>query len=173
MTSKYEYGILTKNALLKDINKENVTLNQLQTVTAGQIVKIESILAHKKYAVRILKDGETWGSTIYLCSGDSLTSVDEKFWQFLSAIVSPIERVKLGSNQARCEKLSHICKDMVVGYTSMEDVHLGTVKFIGNIKGMGKCIGLHLHVSIKDFIYYSLYHFILSLVYLNPLEIFL
>lgn len=144
MSSKYEYGIITENELLSEHNKCE-SINNKKTVFLGQIVKVDAILK-SSYAVRLLKDGENWDTTTYICPAKVLISVDEKLLPFLSAIPSPQEKIKLARDKARYQKLLQISVDMVVGVSLPKDVRLGTVKFIGNVKGIGKSFGIQLHV---------------------------
>ncbi|GJQ86512.1 CYLD [Trypoxylus dichotomus] len=97
------------------------------------------------YAVRLLKDGESWDTITYTCSANVLISVDEKLWPFLASVASPQERVKLVRNKGRCQKLLQITEQLVVGVALPADVCLGTVRFVGNVKGLGKCFGIQLH----------------------------
>lgn len=141
-----EYGVIVKNVLLTEVTSKNA--NNPRTVLLGTIVKIETILGGKNLCVRFLKDGETWESTTFLCSRDDMVFIEEKLWPYLAAVVSPQERTKLAKNKDKCNKLLQVAKDMTVGFADYNDVYLGTVKFIGNVKGMGKCFGIQLHVSI-------------------------
>lgn len=144
MNPKYEYGLVTENVVLIEQNKHESVNNQ-KTVLLGQIVKIDGILK-ESYAVRLLKDGESWDITTYICPSTVLISVDEKLWPFLASVASPQERVKFARNRLRWQKLLQITEEMVVGVAMVTDVCLGTVKFIGNVKGVGKCFGIQLHV---------------------------
>lgn len=141
----FKYGILIHNAILKDASNSDNLSNR--TVLLGQILKIEAELSHNKIAVKVLKEGETWDVGTFYASKDDIIPVAEKFWPFLAAIASPIERVKLAQNKSKCEKLMQITKEMTVGFTDVDNVYLGTVKYIGSVKGMGKCVGILLHVS--------------------------
>ncbi|KAK9686915.1 CAP-Gly domain [Popillia japonica] len=143
MNPKYEYGLVTENVVLIEQNKHESVNNQ-KTVLLGQIVKIDGILK-ESYAVRLLKDGESWDITTYICPSTVLISVDEKLWPFLASVASPQERVKFARNRLRWQKLLQITEEMVVGVAMVTDVCLGTVKFIGNVKGVGKCFGIQLH----------------------------
>lgn len=138
------YGILTKNELIVESTKGQ----NKRTALLGQIVKIDCVLENQEdYNIRFLKDVDTWESTSFTCPMQSVESVDERFWTFLAAVTSPKERVKLAINKQRVSKLLQITTDVVVGFNG-DEVYLGTVKFIGNVKGMGKCFGIQLHVSI-------------------------
>lgn len=147
MNSKYEYGIITDNVLANEHNKRD-SLNYQKTILLGQIVKIEAVLK-SAYAVRLLKDGENWETVTYVCPGNVLMSVDEKLWPFLAAVVSPQERVKVVRDRPRCQRLLQITEEMVVGVSFPKDVCLGTVKYIGTVKGLGKCFGIQLHVKYQ------------------------
>ncbi|XP_065164082.1 ubiquitin carboxyl-terminal hydrolase CYLD [Atheta coriaria] len=135
------YGILTKNELIVESTKGQ----NKRTALLGQIVKIDCVLENQEdYNIRFLKDVDTWESTSFTCPMQSVESVDERFWTFLAAVTSPKERVKLAINKQRVSKLLQITTDVVVGFNG-DEVYLGTVKFIGNVKGMGKCFGIQLH----------------------------
>ncbi|XP_022918695.1 ubiquitin carboxyl-terminal hydrolase CYLD isoform X2 [Onthophagus taurus] len=41
-----------------------------------------------------------------------------------------------------------ITRDTLVGYSTEHDIHLGKVKFIGFVKGLGKCFGIQLHTKL-------------------------
>lgn len=79
---------------------------------------------------------------------DNVIGIHEKLWPFLAAVSSSIERVKVAKNKDLCKKLLHLSTDMVVGFKDTNAVCLGTIKYIGNVKGIGKCFGITLHVSI-------------------------
>lgn len=147
MNPKYEYGIITENTVLNEQNKHE-SLNHQKTIFLGQIVKIDAILK-ASYAIRLLKDGESWDTITYICPANALISVDEKLWPFLASVVSPQDRVKLIRNKARCQSLLQITEERVIGISLTNEVSLGTVKFIGNVKGVGKCFGIQLHVSFE------------------------
>lgn len=145
----FNYGILNCNTYIKDTtNGKNHNVGT-RTALLGQIVKVEGEVDHKYVAVRALKQEEKWDSGTFCIPKETVTPVHEKFWQFLVAVASPIQRVKLAQNKSKCDRLMQITKEMTVGFSDIDDVYLGTVKHIGPVKGMGKCIGLVLHVSIK------------------------
>ncbi|KAJ8931320.1 hypothetical protein NQ314_015782 [Rhamnusium bicolor] len=142
MSSKeMKYGIFVQNVLLKDLSK----VQKQRTALLGQIVIIASKLADRNLAVRFLKEGDTWESTHFCCSQDSVVPICEQLWPYIATITSPQERVKLAKNKSLCEKLKKISKDTVVGFIDTTDVHLGTVKYMGTVKGIGSCIGIELH----------------------------
>lgn len=147
----FNYGILNRNALMKEISNGKIQNSSPRTVLVGQILKIEGELDHNHVAVRILKQEETWDLGTFHVSKEYVIPVHEKFWTFLAAIASPLERVKLAQNKNRCERLMQITNEMTVGFSDMDNVYLGTVKHIGVVKGMGKCFGILLHVSICYF----------------------
>lgn len=141
----FEYGVLVQNALVKDLKQK--PQNQ-RTALLGTIVKIEGVLGGRMFAVRFLKeDGETWESSKFCCEQGLVVSVSEQFWPLLAAVSSLLERVKLAKNPVLCQQLMEICIDTVVGFLEFGEVVLGTVKFIGNIKSIGKGFGIRLHVS--------------------------
>ncbi|XP_063922733.1 ubiquitin carboxyl-terminal hydrolase CYLD isoform X3 [Zophobas morio] len=145
-TKDYKYGIFIQNDL---INEMKAGQHQ-RTALLGQIVKIEAILGSGKMSIRFLKDGETWESTTFCCRQQSIVEVHEKLWQYLYAVTSPQERVKLAKNKERCDKLSNITKDITVGFTDTDGVQLGTTRFLGKVHGVGHCVGIKLHQKKKD-----------------------
>lgn len=152
------FGVLTENVVVTNLSKNiNQNFQNQRSALLGTIVKIESVLGNNNVGVRFLKNLETWESDSFSCPRESIVNVDEQIWSFLAAIVSPLERVKLAKNSKRCEKLMQIKKDMVVGFEDYKDVYLGTVKYIGLVKGIGKCFGLQLHVRIL-YVYRSSYN---------------
>lgn len=135
------YGIFTRNVLLKDNSKNQ----NPRTVLMGQICIIEAILAYKRFEVRLLKDGETWESQLFITTTDNcVLPICKELWQYIAAISSPQARVKFAKNRNLCDRLKSISKEMVVGYAATE-VKLGKVKFMGKAKGIGYCVGLELH----------------------------
>lgn len=141
MNSKY--GIFIQNDLMTELKHGQ----SQRTALLGQIVKIEAKLGGEKYAVRFLKDAETWESTTFVCRHQSIVPIHEKLWQFLFAVTSPQERVKLAKDKERCDKLSNIITDLTVGFKDTDGVVLGQIKFLGVVRGMGHCVGIKLHVS--------------------------
>lgn len=53
--------------------------------------------------------------------------------------------MKLAKNREKCEKLLNLSKDMTVAVSLSDDVVLGVIKYIGLVKGIGKCVGVQLH----------------------------
>lgn len=148
MGDRSNYGIIIENTILNDLSSvKNDSLQNQRTALLGTIVKIESVLGNNYVAVKFLKEGETWDSTLFHCLRDNVVFVDDKVWAFLSAVPSPQDRVKLARNKKRCDKILQLSKEMVVAFSEYKDTPLGTIKYIGNVKGMGKCFGIQLHVS--------------------------
>lgn len=140
------YGVFLKNALLKLKDAKDKKQTQ-RTARLGQVVIIDDKLEGIIY-VRFLKDsGDSWESTQFLCPEDCIVQISEKLWPFIASIASPQDRLKLAKNKTLCDKLKTISKDMVVGFADIKDVHLGKVRYIGAVKGMGHCYGIELHVS--------------------------
>lgn len=98
--------------------------------------------------MRLLKDGESWESYTFAVQKENVIEIQEKLWPFLAAITSSIERVNLAKNKKKCEKLIHLGIDMTVGFKDKNNIYLGVIKYIGNVKGIGKCFGIMLHVNI-------------------------
>lgn len=139
-----QYGIFTKNELLCSVGKPQ----QQNTVLLGQIVRIENILSDGSLVVR-LKASESWNwePDHFICSSTNVVSIHEKLWQYIASIGSPQERVKLAKNTKLCDHLKNITKGMTVGFTDSKDIYLGTVRYIGRVKGMDYSYGIELHVS--------------------------
>nr|XP_023013021.1 ubiquitin carboxyl-terminal hydrolase CYLD isoform X2 [Leptinotarsa decemlineata] len=135
-----EYGIFIKNDLLKS----------QRTVLQGQIVIIDHKGTDGNLTIRCLKDNETWETTPFYCSQQNIVRISAKLWPFIASITSPIERMKLAKNKELCDLLKNVCKEMVVGFSDTKDIYLGTVKYIGSVKGMGYCYGLELHDKRKN-----------------------
>ncbi|EFA04206.1 Ubiquitin carboxyl-terminal hydrolase CYLD-like Protein [Tribolium castaneum] len=145
-TKDFKYGIFIQNDLMTEMKQGQ---NQ-RTALLGQIVKIEATLGGGKYAVRFLKDAETWESTTFVCRQQSIVPVNEKLWQFLYAVTSPQERVKLAKDKERCDKLANITTDITIGFKDTDGVQLGQIKFLGVVRGIGHCVGIKLHQKKKD-----------------------
>lgn len=111
----------------------------------------------------MFKDSESLESLTFAINKDNVIGIHEKLWPFLAAVTSSIERVNIAKDSQRCEKLKHLCTEMVVGFKDTNVILLGTIKFIGNVKGIGKCFGINLHVSFliikkyMKFIYIYIY----------------
>lgn len=159
-----EYGIFLCNDLLKDYPKGQ----QQRTALLGQVVIIDGKLPNRTIIIRFLKEGETWETAQFFCSEDSVIRICEKLCFFIASIVSPQERVKVAKNKSLCDKLKTISNDMTVGFSDTKDIYLGTVKYIGVVKGMGHCFGIELHVSINMNIIILIRYEFLS-VYTNKL----
>lgn len=101
-----------------------------------------------RYAVRLLKDGESWESLTFSVPKEHIIGVHEKLWPFLAAVNSSFERVNVAKDKNRCEKLMQLGTEMVVGFKDVSGAYLGTIKYIGHVKGIGKCFGIKLHVSV-------------------------
>ncbi|CAG9825331.1 unnamed protein product [Phaedon cochleariae] len=144
-TREKEHGIFIHNDLIKDFPKGQ----QQRTALLGQVVIIDAKLGGGNLAVRYLKDTETWESVQFCCSENSIIRISDKLWPYIASITSPQERIKLAKNKELCEKLQHICKDVVVGFDGTDNIYLGSVKYIGLVKGMGYCFGISLHERKK------------------------
>lgn len=94
-----------------------------------------------------MKDSESWESGTFAVERDCVIGIHEKLCPFLAAVTSPMEKVNMAKDKKRCEKLMHLGVEMVVGFKEANVVLLGTIKFIGSVKGVGKCFGIKLHVS--------------------------
>lgn len=138
------YGVLLKNCILRDVSSKR---QEPRTVLLGQVVRVENELKDNRLLVRLLKEGETWDSSTYGCNKTDIVLMHENLWQYIAAVNSPIDRVKLAKNKSKCEKLMQISEGSTIGFCDMDNVYLGQIRFIGNVKGMGKCVGIQLHVS--------------------------
>ncbi|KAB0798491.1 hypothetical protein PPYR_09484 [Photinus pyralis] len=140
----FDYGILVQNALVKDL--QNKPQNQ-RTALLGLIVKIEGVLGNKTFAIRFLKsdNSEHWESNKFCCDQSIIVPVNENLWPYLASVSSPQERVLLAKNPNRCEQLMQTPINGVVGFLDFGQVLLGTIKFKGNIKGIGKGFGIQLY----------------------------
>ncbi|KAL3282859.1 hypothetical protein HHI36_006019 [Cryptolaemus montrouzieri] len=141
-SSDYSYGLFTENCLLTPSKGSNGS--NFRTAFVGQIVKINGTQENGRVLVKMLKDAETWESHSFICKKDNLIPIKEKLVFFIAAI-SPQERLKLAKNKEKCEKLSTLTKEMTVAVSFNDDVALGVIKYIGTVKGIGKCIGIQLH----------------------------
>ncbi|XP_072377151.1 ubiquitin carboxyl-terminal hydrolase CYLD [Diabrotica undecimpunctata] len=141
-----EYGIFICNDLLKDLPKGL----QPRTVLLGQIIIIDGRIGERLLAIRFLKEFDNWETITYSCSEDNIVRISDKLWPFIASVSSPQERVKLAKNRNLCEALQRVCTDMVVGFTDINDIQLGKVKFIGVVKGIGYGYGIELHEKRKD-----------------------
>lgn len=143
MNSKeIKYGILVQNVLLKEVPK-----GDQRTALLGQIVLVDGKLGEGNFGVRFLTEGETWESNRFICPQENVIMISEKLWPYIASITSPQERVKLAKNKLLCDILKNIAKDKIVGFMDTNDVYLGTVRYMGPVKGMGYCFGIELHVS--------------------------
>lgn len=147
MNSKdIKYGILVQNVLLKEIPK-----GDQRTALLGQVVLIDGELGKGIIGVRFLTEGNTWEPNRFSCPQENVAVISEKLWPYIASITSPQERVKLVKNKPLCDILKNIGKDMVVGFMDTNDVHLGTVRYMGAVKGMGYCFGIELYVSLINY----------------------
>lgn len=142
-TKDLKFGVFVQNDLMKELKRGQ----HQRTALVGQIVKVEAILGGGNVAVRFLKEAETWESTSFVCSQQNIAFVTEKLWPYFQAIPSPQERAKLARSKEKCQKLEFITKDITAGFVGADDVHLGKIKYLGMVKGMGYCVGIKLHVS--------------------------
>lgn len=143
-THEGKYGIFVRNDMVGDSSKAQ----GLRTVLLGHIFMIEGVLKNGLLHIRLLKDKETWESQTFITkTEESVLQIPSKLWQYIASIVSPQERVKFARNKKLCDKLGTVCVDMVVGYSDLNDVKLGRVRYKGQINGLGYGFGLELHVS--------------------------
>lgn len=138
---RYEYGVIRQNCLMQ----------AKRTALLGTIVKIEGANEDddRMFWVKFLKDDmQTWESVKFQVKKDDVALVCEELWPFLAAVSSQLERVKLAQDRERCGRLMQLTKDMVVGFydNSTSTVLLGTIKYIGMIRGVGRGYGIQLHV---------------------------
>ncbi|XP_060518432.1 probable phosphorylase b kinase regulatory subunit beta [Cylas formicarius] len=142
-----EYAIFLKNEVLKELSLSRINSN---TVLMGQIVIIESKRENGDIQIRCLRDNESFEPlTFFTSNPESVLPIPKKLWQYIASIASPQERVKLAKNKSLCEKLMTISKDVTVGFIDSEDVKLGTIKYMGKVKGLGYSFGIELHEKNK------------------------
>ncbi|KAF5297689.1 hypothetical protein FQA39_LY12020 [Lamprigera yunnana] len=139
----YDYGILIENVLVKDLQPK---LQSQRTVLLGSILKIDAVIGNKMFVVRFLMDdSESWETNKFSCEQRTVTPVSETVWPYLASVSSPQERVLLAKNPLKCEHLMQISVGAIVGFSDFNCELMGTVKYIGHIKGMGKGFGIKLH----------------------------
>lgn len=140
------FGVLTSNVLVEEVlPKDTKKANNQRTLLNGAIVRIERTLPDGNYIVRCLKaDRDSWETNQFNCPKNKCYLVPEELYQFLAAVESPLERVKVATNKERHEKLLLITVDMVVAYTDEDNILLGMVKYIGKVPSIGLCYGIQL-----------------------------
>lgn len=138
---EFKYGIFNKNEVVHNVND-----GSQRTVFSGQVVRI-SLQVGNKYVVSMLKENNNWETLSFETPQESITTVNDRIWPFLASVASPRERVKLAKNRKKCDSLATLTKDSVVGFADTNDVYLGTVRYIGEVIGIGMCYGIQLHVS--------------------------
>ncbi|ENN80893.1 hypothetical protein YQE_02682, partial [Dendroctonus ponderosae] len=129
-----------------DLLKDTVRGESARTVLLGQICIIEGFLKEGVLQVRLLKDGATWDSHTFISDSEQVViPICDKLWPYIASISSPQERVKFARDKVLCEKLRMVDLGTTVGFIDSTDVKLGTVRYKGNIKGLGYGFGLELN----------------------------
>lgn len=145
-STENKYGILVKNVLLKEIPK-----GDQRTALLGQIVLIEKQIGDRNIGVRFLTEHNEWEPNRFICCQENVMQISEKIWPYIASITSPQERLKLAKNKPLCDILKNITIGTLVGFMDTSDVYLGTVRYMGAVKGMGYCFGIELHVSLINY----------------------
>lgn len=139
-TREYVYGVIVQNCVLKNEKGEKT-----RTAVFGKVLKISNCYENGSMVVQFLKDDrETWEPGSFVCAPEHIAIIKEKLMPYVASIVSPEDRIKLAMDKERCEKLANLTIDMTVAVL-LTDVQLGVIKYMGTVKGLGKCIGIQLH----------------------------
>ncbi|XP_017774296.1 PREDICTED: ubiquitin carboxyl-terminal hydrolase CYLD isoform X1 [Nicrophorus vespilloides] len=133
------YGILLENDLVHEYDKSD----RPQSLLLGQIIKIESHLSSQHCLIKVIQKDRIL-VTNFVCSIESILYIDEKLWPFLQSVVSPQDRVALAKSKERCQSLMDIKLNSIVGCNLNNEILLGEVKYMGEVKGIGTCYGIQL-----------------------------
>lgn len=128
----------------------DVNVNKLRL---GMLVEALEDLKESLLRVRVtdtVGGSKTWCGTEWRCHKYDLIPVSQKVWQYLLAVQSPQERVRLANDEALCEQIRNISENDVVWYCSdpanRRAKELAFVRYVGPVLelGLGHYFGLEL-----------------------------
>lgn len=146
-----QYYVANNNAILVrifgtcDVN--------ISTLLRGMLVEALENLEENTLRVRVTDTNGcmTWCGTEWRCHKYDLIPVSQKTWQYLLAVSSPEQRVRLAKDKALCEQIKDITVNDRVWYCADSDnrtKEIAFVKYIGPVTqlGSGDYFGLDLLV---------------------------
>lgn len=128
----------------------DVNVNKLRL---GMLVEALEDLKESVLRVRVtdtVGGSKTWCGTEWRCHKYDLIPVSQKVWQYLLAVQSPQERIRLANDSALCEQMRNVSVNDVVWYCSdpanRRAKELAFVRYIGPVLqlGSGHYFGLEL-----------------------------
>ncbi|XP_071639061.1 ubiquitin carboxyl-terminal hydrolase CYLD isoform X1 [Temnothorax longispinosus] len=128
----------------------DVNVNKLRL---GMLVEALEDLKESVLRVRVtdtVGGSKTWCGTEWRCHKYDLIPVSPKVWQYLLAVQSPQERVRLANDEALCEQMRNVSVNDVVWHCSdpanRRARELAFVRYIGPVPklGLGHYFGLEL-----------------------------
>lgn len=131
----------------------DVNVNKLRL---GMLVEALEDLKDSVLRIRVTDTGagsKTWCGTEWRCHKYDLIPVSCRIWQYLLAVQSPQERVRLASDETLCEQIRCISVNNTVWYCCDSNRHanseLALVRYIGPVPqiGLGYYFGLELLVN--------------------------
>ncbi|KAL6261106.1 hypothetical protein P5V15_008636 [Pogonomyrmex californicus] len=135
----------------------DVNVNKLRL---GMLVEALEDLKESVLRVRVTDTTggcKTWYGTEWRCHKYDLIPVSQKIWQYLLAVQSPQERVRLANDEALCEQIRNISVNDIVWYcndpSNKRVRELAFVRYIGSVAqlGLGHYFGLELVESQELF----------------------
>lgn len=133
----------------------DVNVNKLRL---GMLVEALEDLKESVLRVRVtdtVGGSKTWCGTEWRCHKYDLIPVSQKVWQYLFAVQSSQERVRLADDKALCEEIRNVSLNDVVWYCpdpkppNRLAKELAFVRYIGPVPqlGLGHYFGLELVVN--------------------------
>ncbi|XP_077277307.1 ubiquitin carboxyl-terminal hydrolase CYLD isoform X2 [Temnothorax americanus] len=142
---------------MEDSSKERRVLQHYvakqDTLRLGMLVEALEDLKESVLRVRVtdtVGGSKTWRGTEWRCHKYDLIPVSPKVWQYLLAVQSPQERVRLANDEALCERMRNVSVNDVVWHCSdpanRRARELAFVRYIGPVPklGLGHYFGLEL-----------------------------
>ncbi|XP_071639062.1 ubiquitin carboxyl-terminal hydrolase CYLD isoform X2 [Temnothorax longispinosus] len=142
---------------MEDSSKERRVLQHYvakqDTLRLGMLVEALEDLKESVLRVRVtdtVGGSKTWCGTEWRCHKYDLIPVSPKVWQYLLAVQSPQERVRLANDEALCEQMRNVSVNDVVWHCSdpanRRARELAFVRYIGPVPklGLGHYFGLEL-----------------------------
>ena len=131
----------------------DVNVNKLRL---GMLVEALEDLRESVLRIRVtdtVGGSKTWCGTEWRCHKYDLIPVSPKIWQYLFAVQSPQERIRLANDEVLCEQIKTISLNDVAWYCSdpanRRARELAFVRYIGPVPqlGLGHYFGLELVVN--------------------------
>lgn len=141
--------------VLENVVAHNIVDNVDQTLKMGSLVIINELREDMGYAEIKLIDFEKRTNSpeeqIFRCPIDCLIQVNEKVWNLIAAISSPIEKINIATNHDICKELCSIDVGNIVRVLPSD---IGIVTYKGPVNELGPGTYFKVKLFVSEIIFY-------------------